>query len=168
MRSRGQGEPRKPSGFPLSPLRLQRACRPQRCNQHPASEHGVYARGGEHQLSDEARTGRRLAPPENPLRSTEGKMLRLRIFLAIILPLTREGLVVGSTLVFVGSLTAYITPAILGGSKVLMLETLMYQRVTVANDFLSVSVISVILIVMSVATNALLRKLAAGRSVAHA
>ena len=95
-------------------------------------------------------------------------MLRLRIFLAIILPLTREGLVVGSTLVFVGSLTAYITPAILGGSKVLMLETLMYQRVTVANDFLSASVISVILIVMSVATNALLRKLAAGRSVAHA
>src|SRR6516162_2010008 len=77
MRSRGQGEPRKPSGFPLSPLRLQRACRPQRCNQHPASEHGVYARGGEHQLSDEARTGRRLAPPENPLRSTEGKMLNL-------------------------------------------------------------------------------------------
>ena len=92
----------------------------------------------------------------------------LRIFLAIILPLTREGLVVGGTLVFVGSLTAYITPAILGGSKVLMLETLMYQRVTVANDFLSASVISVILIVMSVATNALLRKLAAGRSVAHA
>ena len=95
-------------------------------------------------------------------------MLRLRIFLAIILPLTREGLVVGGTLVFVGSLTAYITPAILGGSKVLMLETLMYQRVTVANDFLSASVISVILIVMSVATNALLRKLAAGRSVVHA
>jgi putative spermidine/putrescine transport system permease protein len=92
----------------------------------------------------------------------------LRIFLAIILPLTREGLVVGGTLVFVASLTAYITPAILGGSKVLMLETLMYQRVTVANDFLSASVISVILIVMSVATNALLRKLAAGRSVAHA
>ena len=32
------------------------------------------------------------------------------------------------TLIAMGSLTAYITPAILGGSKVLMLETLLYQR----------------------------------------
>ena len=92
----------------------------------------------------------------------------LRIFREIVLPLTREGLVVGGTLVFVGSLTAYITPAILGGSKVLMLETLLYQRVTVANDFLSASVISVILIVMSVATNALLKKLASRSATTHA
>jgi putative spermidine/putrescine transport system permease protein len=49
------------------------------------------------------------------------------VFRRIILPLTKEGLVVGGTLVFVGSLTAYVTPAILGGSKVLMLETLLYQ-----------------------------------------
>ena len=87
----------------------------------------------------------------------------LRIFWQIILPLTREGLVVGGTLVFVGSLTAYITPAMLGGSKVLMLETLLYQRVSVANDFVSAGVISVILIVMSIATNVLLRRLAAPR-----
>ncbi|WP_293857157.1 ABC transporter permease [uncultured Alsobacter sp.] len=87
----------------------------------------------------------------------------LRVFWQIILPLTREGLVVGGTLVFVGSLTAYITPAMLGGSKVLMLETLLYQRVSVANDFVSAGVISVILIVMSIATNVLLRRLAAGR-----
>jgi putative spermidine/putrescine transport system permease protein len=86
-----------------------------------------------------------------------------RIFLQIILPLTREGLVVGGTLVFVGSLTAYITPAILGGSKVLMLETLLYQRVSVANDFVSAGVISVILIAMSIATNVLLRQLASSR-----
>src|SRR5690349_12875691 len=57
-----------------------------------------------------------------------------QVFWKVILPLTKEGLVVGGTLVFTGSLTAYITPAILGGSKVLMLETLMYQQVSVAND----------------------------------
>ena len=34
----------------------------------------------------------------------------------VILPLTKEGLVIGGTLVFTGSLTAYITPAILGGA----------------------------------------------------
>ncbi|MEI4488160.1 ABC transporter permease [Frigidibacter sp. MR17.14] len=85
------------------------------------------------------------------------------VFFKVVLPLTKEGLVVGGTLVFVGSLTAYVTPAILGGSKVLMLETLLYQRVSVANDFASAAVIAVILIVMSVATNVLLKRLASVR-----
>lgn len=87
-----------------------------------------------------------------------------QVFYKVILPLTKEGLVVGGTLVFVGSLTAYITPAILGGSKVLMLETLLYQRVTVANDFVSASVIAFILIVMSFAANLVLKKLATARN----
>ncbi|MGQ7848195.1 ABC transporter permease [Granulosicoccus sp. 3-233] len=87
----------------------------------------------------------------------------LQVFWKVILPLTREGLVVGGTLVFTGSLTAFITPAILGGSKVLMLETLLYQRVTVANDFASASVIAMILIVMSFCANLLLKRLATAR-----
>ena len=41
----------------------------------------------------------------------------LQVFWKVVLPLTREGLVVGGTLVFTGSLTAYITSAILGGSS---------------------------------------------------
>ncbi|WP_339949103.1 ABC transporter permease [uncultured Albimonas sp.] len=87
----------------------------------------------------------------------------VQVFLKVILPLTREGLVIGGTLVFTGSLTAYITPAILGGSKVLMLETLLYQRVTVANDFVSASVIAMILIVMSFSANLLLKRMATAR-----
>lgn len=59
------------------------------------------------------------------------------MFWKVIIPLTKEGLVVGGTLVFTGSLTAYITPAILGGSKVLMLETLLYQQVTVSSNFVA-------------------------------
>ncbi|PVA06783.1 ABC transporter permease [Thalassorhabdomicrobium marinisediminis] len=86
------------------------------------------------------------------------------VFFRVILPLTREGLVVGGTLVFAGSMTAYITPAILGGSKVLMLETLLYQRVTVANDYTSASVIAMILVMMSVVTNLLLKRLAKPRN----
>lgn len=88
----------------------------------------------------------------------------VQVFFRVILPLTREGLVIGGTLVFTGSLTAYITPAILGGSKVLMLETLLYQRVTVANDFASASIIAMILIVMSFSANLLLKRLATARS----
>ncbi|HRW15987.1 ABC transporter permease [Amaricoccus sp.] len=86
------------------------------------------------------------------------------VFFRVILPLTREGLVVGGTLVFAGSITAYITPAILGGSKVLMLETLLYQRVTVANDYAAASVIAMILVVMSIVTNLLLKRLAKPRN----
>lgn len=88
----------------------------------------------------------------------------LQVFFKVILPLTKEGLVVGGTLVFTGALTAYITPAILGGSKVLMLETLLYQRVNVANDFVSASVIAMILIVMSFSANLLLKRIATART----
>lgn len=88
----------------------------------------------------------------------------LQVFVKIILPLTREGLIVGGTLVFTGSLTAYITPAILGGSKVLMLETLLYQQVTVASNFPAASVIAFLLIAMSFSANILLRRIATARS----
>ena len=87
-----------------------------------------------------------------------------QVFWKVILPLTREGLVIGGTLVFTGSLTAYITPAILGGSKVLMLETLMYQQVAVSNNFVAASVIACILIVMSFAANILLKRVATARN----
>lgn len=85
------------------------------------------------------------------------------VFFKVLLPLSREGLVIGGTLVFTGSVTAYITPAVLGGSKVLMLETLLFQRVSVAGDFAAASVIALILITMSVATHALLRRMSAAR-----
>lgn len=87
----------------------------------------------------------------------------LQVFFRVILPLTREGLVIGGTLVFTGSVTAYITPAVLGGSKVLTLVTLLYQRVTIANDMVSASVIALILIVMSLAANILLKRIATAR-----
>lgn len=86
-----------------------------------------------------------------------------QVFTKVILPLTKDGLVMGGTLVFAGCLTAYITPAILGGSKVLMLETLLYQRVNIANDFVSAGIIATILIVMSFSANLLLKRIATAR-----
>ena len=88
----------------------------------------------------------------------------LQIFVKIILPLTREGFAVGGTLVFAGSMTAYITPAVLGGAKVLMLETLLYQRVSIANDLVSAGVIASLLIVMSFAANLVMRRIAKART----
>ncbi len=90
----------------------------------------------------------------------------LTIFFRVILPLTREGLIVGGTLVFTGAVTAYITPAVLGGAKVLMLETLLYQRVSVANDIATASVIAAILIAMSIVTHSLIRRMTGRRRAA--
>ena len=84
-----------------------------------------------------------------------------QIFWKVTLPLTREGLVIGGTLVFTGSLTAYITPAMLGGPTVLMLETLLYQKVNVSPDYVAASVIAVILVVSTLAANELLNRVAA-------
>ena len=89
-----------------------------------------------------------------------------QIFTRVILPLTSEGFAIGGTLVFAGSMTAYITPAVLGGSKVLMLETLLYQRVTVANDIASAAIIAALLIVMSFSANLLMKRVARSRSAA--
>ena len=77
--------------------------------------------------------------------------------------MTREGLIIGGTLVFTGAVTAYITPAVLGGSKVLMLETLLYQRISIANDVATASVIAAILIAMSIVTHSLIRRLTTGK-----
>ena len=89
-----------------------------------------------------------------------------QIFTRVILPLTSEGFAIGGTLVFAGSMIAYITPAVLGGSKVLMLETLLYQRVTVANDIASAAIIAALLIVMSFSANLLMKRVARSRSAA--
>jgi len=87
-----------------------------------------------------------------------------QIFTRVTLPLTQEGLIVGGTLVFTGCVTAYVTPALLGGPKVLMLETLLYQKVSVESDFGTANVIAVVLVVMTLAVNAGLKRISSSRS----
>ena len=53
----------------------------------------------------------------------------LRILTTIYLPLTLRGIVAGVTLVFVVSLGFYITPALLGGGKVMMYAMVIEQQV---------------------------------------
>ncbi|MFY9511652.1 MAG: ABC transporter permease [Rubrivivax sp.] len=84
---------------------------------------------------------------------------RWQSFTRVVLPLTQEGLIVGGTLVFTGCVTAYITPALLGGPKVLLLETLLYQKVNVASDVPAASVIAVLLLLTTIAVNQALKRL---------
>lgn len=73
----------------------------------------------------------------------------IKIFLKIIFPLSLPGMLVGSVLVFTGTLTAYTTPQLLGGNKKMMLATLLYQRATTLGDWTSASVIALVMIVIT-------------------
>lgn len=73
----------------------------------------------------------------------------IKIFLKIIFPLSLHGMLVGSVLVFTGTLTAYTTPQLLGGNKKMMLATLLYQRATALGDWTSASVIALVMIVIT-------------------
>ncbi len=71
---------------------------------------------------------------------------RIGTFFRIILPLSFEGLIMGVALVFTGCITAYVTPAILGGARVLTLATLMRQEALVLMNWEAATVIAVIMI----------------------
>lgn len=84
------------------------------------------------------------------------------VFLKVVLPLCVPGLVIGSILVFVGSFTAYTTPALLGG-KQRVISTFLYQNAITLNDWQVASIVATIMIVITFAViacmNALARKL---------
>ncbi len=68
----------------------------------------------------------------------------MRAFARVVVPLTLPGLVVGSVLVFTGSTTAYVTPHMLGGSRVMTLATLLYQKAMVMFDWTTATTIAAI------------------------
>ena len=84
----------------------------------------------------------------------------LKGFFKIILPLSLPGMIVGSILVFTGTLTAYTTPQLLGRNKKMMLATLLYQRATTLGDWTSASVIALVMIVITFAVMKALNLLA--------
>ena len=87
-----------------------------------------------------------------------------RILTTIYLPLTLRGIVAGVTLVFVVSLGFYITPALLGGGKVLMFAMVIEQQVRefLAWNFagaLSVILLAVTLVVFWLLNQGVARRL---------
>ena len=84
----------------------------------------------------------------------------LKGFFKIILQQSLPGMIVGSILVFTGTLTAYTTPQLLGGNKKMMLATLLYQRATTLGDWTSASVIALVMIVITFAVMKALNLLA--------
>ena len=53
----------------------------------------------------------------------------IQTFLHVILPLSRPGLIAGSLLVFMASISALVTPAILGGKRVMLMALYIDQQI---------------------------------------
>lgn len=75
----------------------------------------------------------------------------MRAFVKVVVPLTLPGLVVGSVLVFTGSTTAYVTPHMLGGSRVMTLATLLYQKAMVVFDWATATTVAAVSVLVTFA-----------------
>jgi ABC-type spermidine/putrescine transport system permease subunit I len=72
-----------------------------------------------------------------------------RIFWRIYLPLTLPGIFAGSVIVFVLSLGFYITPALLGGGKVIMVAVLIEQEVRQTLNWPFAAALSAVLLALT-------------------
>ncbi len=80
-------------------------------------------------------------------------------FFRIKFPLTVEGMIIGGTLVFTGCITAYVTPSLLGGSRVLTLSTLLYQKAYVTLDWTMATTIAMIMFLTTYLINFVLKRI---------
>jgi putative spermidine/putrescine transport system permease protein len=74
---------------------------------------------------------------------------RLRAFLEVTLPLSLPGILAGSLLVFALSISAYVTPFLMGGTDVLTLPMLIYQQVGASFNLNFAGALGVVLLAVS-------------------
>ncbi len=68
-------------------------------------------------------------------------------FVKVIWPLSIPGVIIGSILVFTGTMTAYTTPQLLGGNQNMMMSTFLYQNAMTLGNWQNAGVIALIMIV---------------------
>ena len=95
---------------------------------------------------------------------------RVRAFVEVTLPLSLPGILAGSLLVFALSISAYVTPSLMGGTDVLTLPMLIAQQVGTSFNPNFAGALGVILLLVSlaivVAYNRILARLAGGQGMA--
>ena len=72
-------------------------------------------------------------------------------FRKVVFPLSTPGIISGCVLVFTMSMTSYVTPKLLGGSKLRMMATMVVQEINVNFDWGAASAISYILLAVILA-----------------
>ncbi|TIX46375.1 MAG: ABC transporter permease [Mesorhizobium sp.] len=90
---------------------------------------------------------------------------RLVTFRRVIIPLATPGILVGCNLVFVLSISAFITPRLIGGNRVPMLGSLIYERIMSEFNWPSGAAMAFILFVAGLGVTAAFNALAASRLV---
>lgn len=88
---------------------------------------------------------------------------RFVTFRKVVIPLAVPGIVVGFNLVFVLSISAFITPRLIGGSRVAMLGSLVYERMMAELNWPSGAAMAFVLFVGGLGFTAALNALAASR-----
>tara|TARA_R110002020_G_scaffold109430_16_gene253154 strand:- start:21230 stop:22117 length:888 start_codon:yes stop_codon:yes gene_type:complete len=88
-------------------------------------------------------------PKDLPLAAANLGAGRARTFVSVILPLSLPGVFAGCLIVFVMSLGFYVTPALLGGPRTLMIATLIGQQATELLNWPFAGAISLVLLVLS-------------------
>jgi len=78
-------------------------------------------------------------------------------FWSVFVPLTVPGILAGTTLVFVLSLGFFITPAVLGGGKVIMIAVLIETQIRELSNWQFAAALSTVLLVAALGTYASLR-----------
>jgi putative spermidine/putrescine transport system permease protein len=79
----------------------------------------------------------------------------IRVFLRVVFPLSRPGLISGSILVFTLATSAYTTPVMLGGNRVLVMSTFLAREMLTALNYAFAATCAVILVATSVLLGAL-------------
>jgi putative spermidine/putrescine transport system permease protein len=72
-----------------------------------------------------------------------------QVFLRVTLPQTLNGLAAGSGLTFVTSMSALVTPQLLGGGKVSTIVTVIYEQATAAQNWPLAAALGVVLLVIT-------------------
>ena len=83
----------------------------------------------------------------------------LKCFFTVTLPLTCDGLVFGSILVFIPSMGLFFISDLLGGGKIIILGNLIKNQIMISHDYPFAAAISVIMLLMMLACAALMRSL---------
>lgn len=91
---------------------------------------------------------------------------RLRIFWSIFVPMTKTGIMGAGLMVFVFALGFFVTPAILGGGRTVMIAELIYLRIFQSPDWGLGAAVSVILMLFVGALLILLMRFARPKSLA--
>jgi putative spermidine/putrescine transport system permease protein/spermidine/putrescine transport system permease protein len=108
------------------------------------------------------------------MRAIDGSLLKAaanlgaspsHAFRTVFLPLSLPGLSAGSLIVFILCLGFYVTPAVLGGGKVIMVSNRIANDIELFFNWGAASALGVVLLVLTIALLALAMRLSGGARV---